>query len=429
MLNIFLLNLSFYTSLYIAYKLNKCKIHIKKKDILIIFFLSVFYYYALKFNFVSQFKILVTFIFISIIIRNAIDKKNLELIKIIFFTVLITMISELTITIILVRFTKISLNDISTNYMIKFIVKILIDINAILTINISGIITKLLKPKKEFIINNAMINIAFFISITVILLINCLLVKKHFNDDIILSLIIVIFYLLIAIIFLAINYILNKQIRMVQIKEKEYDRLKLYSEITENLVDDIAKFKHDYNNIIFMMNGYIENNDFDGLRKHFSKEIFNQHNIYDYFKLKKIKEPGFKGLLAAKMSQIIKEDINISLEILNDIELLYIDTFDLCRIIGILLDNAREAVKECDEKIIAISIVQDGPLNITILNSYNDEVNINNIYKKGYSSKGKNRGIGLSNVRNILNEKYPNVLLNTYIENNIFIQDLCIETS
>ncbi|MBU3092386.1 GHKL domain-containing protein [Clostridium sp. CF011] len=328
--------------------------------------------------------------------------------------------------------TKISLNDISTNYMIKFIVNILIYINAIFIINSREVITKLFKTKKEVIINSAIINIIFFIGMTIMLLFNYSLINQHFNEyfnkKIFGVLIIVICSLVIAKIFLIINYTLNKQIRMMQIKEKEYDRLKLYSEITESLVDDIAKFKHDYNNIIFMMNGYIENNDFDGLRKHFSKEIFNQHNIYDYFKLKKIKEPGFKGLLAAKMSQIVKDGINISLEILNDIEVLYVDTFDLCRIIGILLDNAREAVKKCDEKIIAISIVQDGPLNITILNSYNDKVNINNIYQKGYSSKGENRGIGLSNVRNIINEKYPNVLLNTHIENHMFIQDLCIET-
>ncbi|WAG68397.1 GHKL domain-containing protein [Clostridium sp. CF011] len=375
---------------------------------------------------------MVTFIFITIIIINVIDNKILELIKISFIILLITIISELEITIIMLSCTKISLNDISTNYMIKFIVNILIYINAIFIINSREVITKLFKTKKEVIINSAIINIIFFIGMTIMLLFNYSLINQHFNEyfnkKIFGVLIIVICSLVIAKIFLIINYTLNKQIRMMQIKEKEYDRLKLYSEITESLVDDIAKFKHDYNNIIFMMNGYIENNDFDGLRKHFSKEIFNQHNIYDYFKLKKIKEPGFKGLLAAKMSQIVKDGINISLEILNDIEVLYVDTFDLCRIIGILLDNAREAVKKCDEKIIAISIVQDGPLNITILNSYNDKVNINNIYQKGYSSKGENRGIGLSNVRNIINEKYPNVLLNTHIENHMFIQDLCIET-
>ena len=278
--------------------------HIKKKDILIIFFLSIFYYYALKLSFFNKFKILVTFIFISIIIINVIDNKILELIKISFITLLITIISELVITIILLSCTKISLNDIYTNYIIKFIVNISIYINAIFIINCREVITKVFKPKKEVIINSAIINIIFFIGITIMLLFNYSLINKHFNEyfnnKIFGVLIIVICSLVIAIIFLIINNTLNKKTRMIQIKEKEYDRLKLYSEITESLVDDISKFKHDYNNIIFMMNGYIENNDFDGLREHFSKEIFNQDNIYDYFKLKKIKEPGFKGLLDRK---------------------------------------------------------------------------------------------------------------------------------
>ncbi|MBZ9618523.1 sensor histidine kinase [Clostridium estertheticum] len=432
-INLFLLNLYFYTCLYIAYKLNNCKIHIAKKNILIIFFLAIIYDYALKQIFFNKFKIVVTFIFITSIIINTIKKKNSILIKTSFFTLSITIISELVITIGLAKFTSISLNNVFTNSMIKFFINILIDINAIFIINLAMIITNLFKAKKEFIISSVTMNAIFFISITVILLFNYSFINQHFseyfNKKIIEVFIIGFFYFVIPVIFLFINYISNNKTRMMQIKDDEYNKLRLYSEITESLVDDISKFKHDYNNIIFMMNGYIENNDFNGLKKFFSKKIFNEHNIYDFFKLKKIKDSGFKGLLAAKMSQIVKDDIIVSLEILNDIDLLYIDTLDLCRIIGILLDNAREAAKKCNEGFIAISIIQDGSLNITISNNYIDKINITNISIKGYSSKGPNRGIGLSIVNNILNENYPNVLLNSSIENHMFIQDLLIEPS
>lgn len=60
------------------------------------------------------------------------------------------------------------------------------------------------------------------------------------------------------------------------------------------------------------------------------------------------------------------------------------------------------------------------------MSSFNGSINVNDILKKGYSSKGDNREIGLYNVKEILNEKYPNILLNTYIEEDIFIQDLHI---
>ena len=41
-------------------------------------------------------------------------------------------------------------------------------------------------------------------------------------------------------------------------------------------------------------------------------------------------------------------------------------------------------------------------VEIIISNSYLGEVDINNIYEKGYSTKGKSRGYGLSLVKNIL---------------------------
>ncbi|MGK0465461.1 hypothetical protein [Clostridium sp.] len=47
---------------------------------------------------------------------------------------------------------------------------------------------------------------------------------------------------------------------------------------------------------------------------------------------------------------MINDNINISLEILNDINSDSIDHLDLCRIIGILLDNAHEAAKTVVKK-------------------------------------------------------------------------------
>ena len=54
-----------------------------------------------------------------------------------------------------------------------------------------------------------------------------------------------------------------------------------------------------------------------------------------------------------------------------------------------------------------------------------DILNIDMLSKKGYSTKGTNRGLGLHNARNILH-KYNNVICNTRIEKNYFIQEIQI---
>jgi two-component system sensor histidine kinase AgrC len=45
------------------------------------------------------------------------------------------------------------------------------------------------------------------------------------------------------------------------------------------------------------------------------------------------------------------------------------------------------------------------------------------LFKRGVSSKGKNRGLGLCNVKNIL-AQYPSVFLKTTVDQNLFFQEL-----
>ena len=47
------------------------------------------------------------------------------------------------------------------------------------------------------------------------------------------------------------------------------------------------------------------------------------------------------------------------------------------------------------------------------------------IYDKGYSTKGENRGLGLYNLKSIV-DKNPNMNLNTFINEGMFTQDLYI---
>ena len=102
------------------------------------------------------------------------------------------------------------------------------------------------------------------------------------------------------------------------------------------------------------------------------------------------------------------EDIIMNIEITLDLQQINIDYYDLCGILGILLDNSIEAAKECKEKIVNVRFIKDFYTNkkvIIIENSYkNVEVDIEKIFEKGYSTKGdkKEHGLGLWNVKKLL---------------------------
>ena len=81
----------------------------------------------------------------------------------------------------------------------------------------------------------------------------------------------------------------------------------------------------------------------------------------------------------------------MNFEVFLDLTTLNIKTYDLSRILGILLDNAIEASNKCEEKIINIIIRKDNKSHrqlFVIENTYFDKnIDTDRIFEKGYTSK------------------------------------------
>ena len=104
------------------------------------------------------------------------------------------------------------------------------------------------------------------------------------------------------------------------------------------------------------------------------------------------------------------------------------DVFSFYRVFSILLDNAIEAANSVSNSYISIVFIQDRDIQrIEVENTCeHQEISLKDIYKKGYSSKGSNRGIGLYNVQQILNDnKY--CTLETFYELGVFTQTLILK--
>ena len=96
---------------------------------------------------------------------------------------------------------------------------------------------------------------------------------------------------------------------------------------------------------------------------------------------------------------------------------------DLSRVVGILLDNAIEGAKATERPYIKLALInKENSVSMILVNSTTkDTPPIHVIYKKGFSTKGNNRGLGLNNLKEIIG-KYNNVSLDTIIEANEFTQ-------
>lgn len=222
---------------------------------------------------------------------------------------------------------------------------------------------------------------------------------------------------------------IKKQIIYKQ-NSKNLDSIMQYTNIMENMIDDSRRFRHDYINILSTINGYIEDKDIDGLEEYFREEILCKSLKVNYsksFNLKNIKISGIKGLLSSKIITALDLNLNVHIEINEIIDNISADIIDICRVLGILLDNAIEAASFTESKNLNIAIIKTGNfITFIITNSFSEQIqSVSKLYDEGFSTKGKNRGIGLNIAKDTV-EDYSNILLNTEIKDNLFKQELVI---
>jgi two-component system sensor histidine kinase AgrC len=180
------------------------------------------------------------------------------------------------------------------------------------------------------------------------------------------------------------------------------------------------------------MASYIEYEDLEGLKEYYHREILpisakiNKSNDA-VTKLHNLDIVELKSLMSLKLNYALERNIEISLEVAEKIHWVEMKTLDLVRVVGILLDNAIEACQECEKACMQIAIVRmEKNVTFIISNTYvKHDIDYLKLGTEGISSKGKQRGIGLYNIKNILNE-YDNVFLDTEFGEKNFTQTLQI---
>ena len=202
---------------------------------------------------------------------------------------------------------------------------------------------------------------------------------------------------------------------------------KIYNKTLTHLHDNIRCFKHDFNNIVQALGGYIALNDMDGLKDYYKNLLSDckETNNLNVLNPETINNPSIYSLLTNKYYLAYEKGIKMTFNIFTDLSNINFNIYEFSRILGILLDNAIEAAQETDEKIINIEFKADTKKQLFIIsNSCKDQnISTTKIFEKGFSTKERNSGIGLWKVHKILS-KNTNADLFTTVQNNIFTQQL-----
>ena len=205
--------------------------------------------------------------------------------------------------------------------------------------------------------------------------------------------------------------------------------LKIKNENLSQKYEEVACFNHDFNNMLTIIGGYVGSRDMEGLVKYYNYVDSECTHIKTIKSLSPeiINNPSVYHLINQKHKEFESANINVSYELLLDLSDLKMNVFEFTRILGILLDNAREAAKDTDEKIVNIYFrneINNNRQVIIVENSCKDKsIDINSIFEKNATSKESHSGLGLYEVRKIL-KRSKNLNLYTTINDNLFKQQL-----
>ncbi|MCT4375880.1 sensor histidine kinase [Leuconostoc suionicum] len=220
--------------------------------------------------------------------------------------------------------------------------------------------------------------------------------------------------------------------QLAQQKQQQLDHLTTYTTQIEDLYKSINGFRHDYANLIVSLETSIQAGDINQIRSIYEDVLKNSSSVLNHGNhtlgsLTKIDIPAIKSILSNKIILALEKGIHIEFEIEQKWSTCHVDVFDYIRMLGILLDNAIEASEACSIAFINIAFITDNVKQehrLIIENSTNQEfINISHIFQDGVTSKGANRGIGLSNMQHILSN-YEQAHIETECSNYRFRQTL-----
>ena len=237
-------------------------------------------------------------------------------------------------------------------------------------------------------------------------------------------------FICLLLIFFAMNSYKVQIEKEIALKQKKFEQkhLQTYTDEIVKLYNEIRGFRHDYAGMLVSMQMAIDSEDLQEIDRVYNEVLVKANQKlrsekYTYFDLNNLEDSALRSLIAQSIVYARNNDVEFTLEVKDVITRLSMDLLDLVRIMSILLNNAVEGAADSYLKQMEVAVIKmDFETVIVIQNSCKITMTPSeDLFALGFSTKGRNRGLGLNNVKEIL-DKYDNIILETEMEDNTFRQ-------
>lgn len=385
---------------------------------------------SINYSWVSEFFkiIIITSIFVIFFMYLFKSDIKMAIISSIFYQIII-MISECIVILILVSLLKLDLNNLKIQFLGTFIVNISTTIISL----IIGYLPITKKFFKYIVSTISKIRKIFLVMLSLIVMIiaNILAAITYYHVDIRVLVLIDVSFSLVC--FVIILYTFRTQNNYNKVSDKYNIAINSLNDY-EEMMTRYRIENHENKNLLLTIRAMVMNKEKD-IPKYINTIVEDKYDDNENL-LKKMSIIPSGGLRATIYSEILKIqnyninyilDIDEKIKTFDLIEIGTDDIIDICKIIGVLIDNAIEAVSELDDKNIEISLYENNKeLNIKVSNNYKGSIEVDKIFEEGYTTKGDGHGFGLSLVKKIIdaNDNFSNKI---ELSDKIFSQILSIK--
>lgn len=367
--------------------------------------------------------------FTCIIFFYLIGLKKFDKYKAIFISLLLSLLYHSTHTFLSVTISSVTGDSFVTKYEDLFFVVVLLLTYFVIKKIIFYFHLELNYFDKDYLYSFFKKVIFAFFALQILLFISDIVSNYvHFNSFG--SILATIVFICLLLIFFAMNAKKVQVEREIALNQKKFEQehLQTYTDEIVTLYNEIRGFRHDYAGMLVSMQMAIDSKDLQEIDRIYNQVLVKANqklrsDKYTYFDLNNIEDSALRSLIAQSIVYARNKDVEFTLEVKDIITRLSIDLLDLVRIMSVLLNNAVEGAAESYLKQMEVAVIKmDLETVIVIQNSCKYTMTPSeDLFELGFSTKGRNRGIGLNNVKDIL-DKYENIILETEMEDSKFRQ-------
>ncbi len=207
--------------------------------------------------------------------------------------------------------------------------------------------------------------------------------------------------------FLAVMWLRSR--REIREKDKEIAMMRNYGKSYRSLVQTVRMRQHQFENHLMALGGIYKTagsvEELIRLQSLYCQGVAEENH---YNHLLSAGSPILAGFLYSKI--IMAEERGCVVEYLvntTDGDRHIIPEYHTIEMLGILMDNAVEALESAEHRSLYVEILETaGRMKITVCNVsvYISQTQILNFVKKGFSTKGEGRGLGLSFLTSLVNQ-------------------------